>query len=70
MRTRHGIFSHCVKKESNSVSCNPSYWEARIVGWLEVDRPPHYKLMDFWSHPHGGGAAGQQQNPLTRRSQA
>jgi hypothetical protein len=32
-----------------ALSCNPSYWEAIIVGWLEVDRPPHYKPMDFWS---------------------
>jgi hypothetical protein len=27
-------------------SCNPSYWEARIVGWLEVERSPHYKPID------------------------
>jgi hypothetical protein len=33
-----------------ALSCNPSYWEARIVGWLEVDKPPHKKPKDFWSH--------------------
>jgi hypothetical protein len=22
-----------------ALSCNPSYWEARTVGWLEVERP-------------------------------
>jgi hypothetical protein len=31
------------------LSSNPSYWEARIVGGLEVDRPPHYNPMEFWS---------------------
>jgi hypothetical protein len=37
------------RPEDVALSCNPSYWEARIVGWLEVDRPQHYKPMDFWS---------------------
>jgi hypothetical protein len=32
-----------------ALSCNPSYWEARIVGWLEVERSPHSKPIDFWS---------------------
>jgi hypothetical protein len=22
-----------------ALSCNPSYWEARTVGWTEVERP-------------------------------
>jgi hypothetical protein len=22
-----------------ALSCNPSYWEAKTVGWLEVERP-------------------------------
>jgi hypothetical protein len=32
-----------------ALSCNPSYWEARIVGCVEMDRPPHCKPMDFFS---------------------
>jgi hypothetical protein len=35
-----------------ALSCNPSYWEARIVGWLEVDRPSCYKPMDGFLEPH------------------
>jgi hypothetical protein len=26
-----------------ALSCNPSYWGARIVGWLEVERSPQSK---------------------------
>jgi hypothetical protein len=28
-----------------ALSCNPSYWGARIVGWFEVESPPHCKPM-------------------------
>jgi hypothetical protein len=36
-----------------ALSCNPSYWEARIVGWLEVERSLNHKPTDsgaaLWS---------------------
>jgi hypothetical protein len=32
-----------------ALSCNPSYWEARTVGWLEVERPPLPASDGFWT---------------------